>query len=145
MELALKLALGLALLVALAAGLLAVLGADFVAGLIVLVAGLAAGLDADLGAGLEADLGADFDAVLGAVLAPAFAVGLVPDVAGALRVGFKASEPIGPTGTESRRVGVRPALTLAFFLATGLRTGSAGLGAPSFKRTGLSPQISSRL
>lgn len=141
MELALELALGLALLVALAAGLLAVLGADFVAGLIVLVAGLAAGL----GAGLEADLGADFDAVLGAVLAPAFAVGLVPDVAGALRVGFKASEPIGPTGTESRRVGVRPALTLAFFLATGLRTGSAGLGAPSFKRTGLSPQISSRL
>ncbi len=133
MELALKLALGLALLVALAAGLLAVLGADFVAGLIVLVAGLAAGLDA----GLEGDLGA--------VLAPAFAVGLAPDVAGALRVGFKASEPIGPTGTESRRVGVRPALTLAFFLATGLRTGSAGLGAPSFKRTGLSPQISSRL
>lgn len=129
MELALELALGLALLVALAAGLLAVLAADFVAGLIVLVAGL----------------GADFDAVLGAVLAPAFAVGLVPDVAGALRVGFKASEPIGPTGTESRRVGVRPALTLAFFLATGLRTGSAGLGAPSFKRTGLSPQISSRL
>ena len=141
MELALELALGLALLVALAAGLLAVLAADFVAGLIVLVAGLAAGLDA----GLDADLGADFDAVLGAVLAPAFAVGLVPDVAGALRVGFKASEPIGPTGTESRRVGVRPALTLAFFLATGLRTGSAGLGAPSFKRTGLSPQISSRL
>ena len=129
MELALELALGLALLVALAAGLLAVLAADFVAGLIVLVAGL----------------GADFDAVLGAVLAPAFAVGLAPDVAGALRVGFKASEPIGPTGTESRRVGVRPALTLAFFLATGLRTGSAGLGAPSFKRTGLSPQISSRL
>lgn len=141
MELALELALGLALLVALAAGLLAVLATDFVAGLIVLVAGLAAGLDA----GLDADLGADFDAVLGAVLAPAFAVGLVPDVAGALRVGFKASEPIGPTGTESRRVGVRPALTLAFFLATGLRTGSAGLGAPSFKRTGLSPQISSRL
>lgn len=136
-----ELALGLALLVALAAGLLAVLAADFVAGLIVLVTGLAAGLDA----GLEADLGADFDAVLGAVLAPAFAVGLAPDVAGALRVGFKASEPIGPTGTESRRVGVRPALTLAFFLATGLRTGSAGLGAPSFKRTGLSPQISSRL
>ena len=136
-----ELALGLALLVALAAGLLAVLAADFVAGLIVLVAGLAAGLEA----GLEADLGADFDAVLGAVLAPAFAVGLAPDVAGALRVGFKASEPIGPTGTESRRVGVRPALTLAFFLATGLRTGSAGLGAPSFKRTGLSPQISSRL
>lgn len=136
-----ELALGLALLVALAAGLLAVLATDFVAGLIVLVAGLAAGLDA----GLDADLGADFDAVLGAVLAPAFAVGLVPDVAGALRVGFKASEPIGPTGTESRRVGVRPALTLAFFLATGLRTGSAGLGAPSFKRTGLSPQISSRL
>ena len=141
MELALELALGLALLVALAAGLLAVLATDFVAGLIVLVAGLAAGLDA----GLDADLGADFDAVLGAVLAPTFAVGLVPDVAGALRVGFKASEPIGPTGTESRRVGVRPALTLAFFLATGLRTGSAGLGAPSFKRTGLSPQISSRL
>lgn len=141
MELALELALGLALLVALAAGLLAVLATDFVAGLIVLVTGLAAGLDA----GLDADLGADFDAVLGAVLAPAFAVGLVPDVAGALRVGFKASEPIGPTGTESRRVGVRPALTLAFFLATGLRTGSAGLGAPSFKRTGLSPQISSRL
>lgn len=137
MELALELALGLALLVALAAGLLAVLATDFVAGLIVLVTGLAAGL--------EADLGADFDAVLGAVLAPAFAVGLAPDVAGALRVGFKASEPIGPTGTESRRVGVRPALTLAFFLATGLRTGSAGLGAPSFKRTGLSPQISSRL
>ena len=136
-----ELALGLALLVALAAGLLAVLAADFVAGLIVLVTGLAAGLDA----GLEGDLGADFDAVLGAVLAPAFAVGLAPDVAGALRVGFKASEPIGPTGTESRRVGVRPALTLAFFLATGLRTGSAGLGAPSFKRTGLSPQISSRL
>lgn len=136
-----ELALGLALLVALAAGLLAVLAADFVAGLIVLVTGLAAGLDA----GLEADLGADFDAVLGAVLAPAFAVGLAPDVASALRVGFKASEPIGPTGTESRRVGVRPALTLAFFLATGLRTGSAGLGAPSFKRTGLSPQISSRL
>ena len=136
-----ELALGLALLVALAAGLLAVLATDFVAGLIVLVTGLAAGLDA----GLEADLGADFDAVLGAVLAPAFAVGLAPDVAGALRVGFKASEPIGPTGTESRRVGVRPALTLAFFLATGLRTGSAGLGAPSFKRTGLSPQISSRL
>ena len=126
---------------ALAAGLLAVLAAGFVAGLIVLVAGLAAALEA----GLEADLGTDFDAVLGAVLAPAFAVGLAPDVAGALRVGFKASEPIGPTGTESRRVGVRPALTLAFFLATGLRTGSAGLGAPSFKRTGLSPQISSRL
>lgn len=137
MELALELALGLALLVALAADLLAVLAADFVAGLIVLVAGLAAGL--------VADLEADFEAVLGAVLAPAFAVGLVPDVADALRVGFKASEPMGPTGTESRRVGVRPALTLAFFLATGLRTGSAGLGAPSFKRTGLSPQISSRL
>ena len=115
-------------------------------------AGLATGLEADLAAGLAADLAAglapDFAEYGGALLADLLAAlkaGLPADFAGALRVGFKASEPIGPTGTASRRVGVRPALTLAFFLATGLRTGSAGLGAPSLRRIGLSPQISSRL
>lgn len=101
-----------------------------------LVAGLVAGLAADLAdvfaAGLPVDLVASF-------------VDLAVALEAGLRVGCKASEPIGPTGTVSRRVGVRPALTVAFFLATGLRTGSAGLGAPNFKRTGLSPQISSRL
>lgn len=119
----------MALLAALAAGL----PADLLAGLaLVFAAGLA-----DFVAGLAADL-------LGALVG-ALVEALVGAFAGALRVGLRASEPIGPTGTESRRVGVRPALTLAFFLATGFRTGSAGLGAPSFKRTGLSPQISSRL
>ena len=111
-------------------------------------AGLATGLEADLAAGLAAGLAPDFAEYGGALLADLLAAlkaGLPADFAGALRVGFKASEPIGPTGTASRRVGVRPALTLAFFLATGLRTGSAGLGAPSLRRTGLSPQISSRL
>ena len=109
---------------------------------------LAAGLEAVLPAGLAAGLATDFPedgAALLAVLLATLAAGLPADFAGALRVGFKASEPMGPTGTESRRVGVRPALTLAFFLATGLRTGSAGLGAPNLSRTGLSPQISSRL
>ena len=121
--------------------------ADFVAGLLAdLAAGLALERGADLAAGLAAGLAADLLAGLvdlAADLAPAVLAAAV-FVAG-LRVGFKASEPMGPTGTESRRVGVRPALTFAFFLATGLRAGSAGLGAPSFKRTGLSPQISSRL
>ena len=129
------------------AGLVAGLAADFVAGLLAnLVAGLALERGADLAAGFAAGFAADLLAGfvdLAAVLAPAV-LAVAVFVAG-LRVGFKASEPIGPTGTESRRVGVRPALTFAFFLATGLRVGSAGLGAPSFKRTGLSPQISSRL
>ena len=118
-----------------------------VAGLLAdLTAGLALERGADLAAGLAADLAADLLTGLvdvAADLAPSVLAAAV-FVAG-LRVGFKASEPMGPTGTESRRVGVRPALTFAFFLATGLRAGSAGLGAPSFKRTGLSPQISSRL
>lgn len=112
-------------------------------------AALGAGLELDLAAGLLAGLPTDFETGLLLDLAGALpavlAAGLPLDLAGTLRVGLSASEPMGPTGTESRRVGVRPALTLAFFLATGLRTGSAGLGAPSFKRTGLSPQISSRL
>lgn len=114
------------------------LGAALDAGLALdLVAALLAGLTTDFETGLLLDLAGALPAVL--------AAGLPLDLAGTLRVGLSASEPMGPTGTESRRVGVRPALTLAFFLATGLRTGSAGLGAPSFKRTGLSPQISSRL
>ena len=121
--------------------------ADFVAGLLAdLAAGLALERGADLAAGLVAGFAADLLAGLvdlAADFAPTVLAAAV-FVAG-LRVGFKASEPMGPTGTESRRVGVRPALTFAFFLATGLRAGSAGLGAPSFKRTGLSPQISSRL
>lgn len=100
-----------------------------------------AGLDAVLVAGLLADLAAG----LALERVADFAADFAADFVVGLRVGFNASEPMGPTGTESRRVGVRPALTFAFFLATGLRTGSAGLGAPSFKRTGLSPQISSRL
>ncbi len=112
-------------------------------------AALAAGLALDLAAGLLAGLTTDFETDLVLDLAGALpavlAAGLPLDLAGTLRVGLSASEPMGRTGTESRRVGVRPALTLAFFLATGLRTGSAGLGAPSFRRTGLSPQISSRL
>jgi hypothetical protein len=99
----------------------------------------------DLGADLAADLGDDLAAGFADALPIDFDTAFTPALTGAFRVGFKASEPIGPTGTESRRVGVRPALTLAFFLATGLRTGSAGLGAPNFNRTGLSPQISSRL
>ena len=121
--------MGLALALDLAAGLEAVLPA-------VLPEGLAAGL--------ATDFPEDGEALL-AVLLATLAAGLPADFAGALRVGFKASEPMGPTGTESRRVGVRPALTLAFFFATGLRKGSAGLGAPNLSRTGLSPQISSRL
>ena len=112
-------------------------------------AALDAGLELDLAAGLLAGLPTDFETGLLLDLAGALpadlAAGLPLDLTGTLRVGLSASEPMGPTGTESRRVGVRPALTLAFFLATGLRTGSAGFGAPSFKRTGLSPQISSRL
>ena len=135
----------------LVAGLVAGLAEVLEAGLLAdLVAGLALERGADLAGGLAAGFAAGFaaDLVAGfvdleAVLAPAVLAAAV-FVAG-LRVGFKASEPMGPTGTESRRVGVRPALTFAFFLATGLRAGSAGLGAPSFKRTGLSPQISSRL
>ena len=116
---------------------------DFVAGLLAdLAAGLALERGDDLAAGLAAGLLTGL-VDLAADLAPTVLPAAV-FVAG-LRVGFKASEPMGPTGTESRRVGVRPALTFAFFLATGLRAGSAGLGAPSFKRTGLSPQISSRL
>ena len=87
-------------------------------------------------AGLAADL------ALG--LAVALLAALAPKGAGFL-IGFRGASGIAATGTESRRVGVLPALTVAFFLATGLRTGSAGLGAPNFKRTGLSPQISSRL
>ena len=125
--------------------------ADLVAGLLAdLAAGLALERGADLAAGLAAGFAAGFAADLLASLVD-LAADLAPTVLAAavfvagLRVGFKASEPMGPTGTESRRVGVRPALTFAFFLATGLRAGSAGLGAPSFKRTGLSPQISSRL
>ncbi len=124
-------------------GLFADFVADLVAGLLAdLAAGLALERGADLAAGFAADLLAGL-VDLAADFAPTVLAAAV-FVAG-LRVGFKASEPMGPTGTESRRVGVRPALTFAFFLATGLRAGSAGLGAPSFKRTGLSPQISSRL
>lgn len=108
-----------------------------------------AGFEDDLEAGLEADLPAGLAADFTAALTPDLTTDLTPvlaDVlADVLRAGLAVSEPIGPTGTASRRVGVLPALTLAFFLATGLRTGSAGLGAPNFKRTGLSPQISSRL
>ena len=120
------------------AGLLAGFPVDRGADLLIDLAGaLLTGLPVGLVAGLVADLLADLPTALPA--------GWELELAGALRVGLSASEPMGPTGTESRRVGVRPALTLAFFLATGLRTGSTGLGAPSFKRTGLSPQISSRL
>jgi len=123
---------------ALAEDLDAALGAALDTGLALdLAAGLLAGLTTDFETGLLLDLAGALPAVL--------AAGLPLDLAGTLRVGLSASEPMGPTGTESRLVGVRPALTLAFFLATGLRTGSAGFGAPSFKRTGLSPQISSRL
>jgi len=109
-----------------------------------LVAVFAVVLLTDFVAGLAADLADVFAAGLPVDLVPGF-VDLAVALEAGLRVGCKASEPIGPTGTVSRRVGVRPALTVAFFLATGLRTGSAGLGAPNFKRTGLSPQISSRL
>jgi len=119
---------------------------DLAAGLALdLAEGLLAGLPTDFEAGLILDVAGGLTRVLPKDLPAALVAGLALDLAGTLRVGLSASEPMGPTGTESRRVGVRPALTLAFFLATGLRTGSAGLGAPSFKRTGLSPQISSRL
>lgn len=108
----------------------------------------------DFAALFAGDLAADLAADLAVVLTGVFATGLAEAfgtdfafvlAAGALRVGFNASEPIGPTGTMSLRLGVRPALTVAFFLGSGLRTGSAGFGAPNLRRTGLSPQISSRL
>ena len=104
----------------------------------------------DFAALFAGDLAADLAVVLTGVFATGLAEAFDTDfafvlAAGALRVGFNASEPIGPTGTMSLRLGVRPALTVAFFLGSGLRTGSAGFGAPNLRRTGLSPQISSRL
>jgi len=73
-------------------------------------------------------LAGDFAGDLVVVLTVVFAIGLAVVfetgfafvlAAGDFRVGFKASEPIGPTGTMSLRLGVRPALTLAFFLGSG--------------------------
>ena len=129
-----------------AAGLPTVFRVGLLVGLLGLTTDLVAVLDAGLAVVLGVDLTADlavvlvaaFNAVLPAGLAAALAAGLL-DLVGAFKAGLAFA------------AGLAVVVLLVAFLATEFliwpltSAVASGLGAPNFRRTGVPPQISSRL